>query len=134
MYWVIAIGITVIIWVLLLDFPATEDQQQQAFFASSNHIKSKKLTSALNKKRKLFHGLAVVMFIPGVLFAVSTHGWDRKAKSSPYLCRCITELIPSTCFWSCPLCIHLSRIPPVLCRMAVRQESAHVFDRIHRQS
>ncbi|KAI8337554.1 hypothetical protein BC941DRAFT_502304 [Chlamydoabsidia padenii] len=71
MYWVIAIGITVIIWVLLLDFPATEDQQQQAFFASSNQIKSKKLTSALNKKRKLFHGLAVVMFIPGVLFANS---------------------------------------------------------------
>ncbi|CAO3589743.1 unnamed protein product [Absidia cylindrospora] len=71
MYWIIAIGITVIIWVLLLEFPVCEEQQQQSFFSSPNHIKSKKLTTALNKKRKLFHGLAVVMFVPGVLFANS---------------------------------------------------------------
>ncbi|KAI8076897.1 uncharacterized protein BX664DRAFT_344201 [Halteromyces radiatus] len=70
-YWTIAIGITVIIWVLLLDFPANDDQQQQTFFASSKHSRAKHLTSALNKKRKLFHGLAVVMFVPGVLFANS---------------------------------------------------------------
>ncbi|KAI9304697.1 hypothetical protein BJ944DRAFT_81742 [Cunninghamella echinulata] len=71
MYWAVAIGITVIIWVLMLDIPMNDEQQQQAFFNTPSHIKTKKLTNALNKRRKLFHGLAVVMFVPGVLFARS---------------------------------------------------------------
>ncbi|KAI8068495.1 hypothetical protein BC940DRAFT_299233 [Gongronella butleri] len=68
MYWATAIGITVVVWVLLLDLPST---MEQAAMAADSHIRTKKLTSSLNKKRKLFHGLAVLMFVPGILFADS---------------------------------------------------------------
>ncbi|KAI9492568.1 hypothetical protein BDB00DRAFT_827981 [Zychaea mexicana] len=56
-YWALAVAATVIVWVLVLDFGV-----------SDGPVEAKVLTSALNKKRKLFHALAVIMFTPGVLF------------------------------------------------------------------
>ncbi|KAG2220996.1 hypothetical protein INT45_004615 [Circinella minor] len=56
-YWALTVATTVIVWVLVLDFTV-----------SDGPVEAKVLTSALNKKRKLFHALAVIMFIPGVLF------------------------------------------------------------------
>jgi hypothetical protein len=56
---------TVVIWVLVLDFNPQQQQQQPMG-------EGKVLTSSLNKKRKLFHALAVIMFVPGVLFEVSS--------------------------------------------------------------
>ncbi|ORX54071.1 hypothetical protein DM01DRAFT_1374227 [Hesseltinella vesiculosa] len=58
MYWATTIGITVVAWVLLLDLPSNAYQNG----VPENQSRAKKLTSALNKKRKLFHGLAVLMF------------------------------------------------------------------------
>ena len=59
-YWALTVATTVIVWVLVLDFSV-----------SDGPVEAKVLTSALNKKRKLFHALAVIMFIPGVLFEVN---------------------------------------------------------------
>lgn len=59
-YWALAVAATVIVWVLVLDFGV-----------SDGPVEAKVLTSALNKKRKLFHALAVIMFTPGVLFEVT---------------------------------------------------------------
>ncbi|KAI9258759.1 hypothetical protein BDA99DRAFT_100816 [Phascolomyces articulosus] len=56
-YWALTVVTTVIVWVLVLDFSV-----------SDGPVEAKVLTSALNKKRKLFHALAVIMFTPGVLF------------------------------------------------------------------
>ncbi|ORY93148.1 hypothetical protein BCR43DRAFT_496396 [Syncephalastrum racemosum] len=55
-YWAFAVGATVVAWLLVLDFNTPVS------------VESKTLTATLNKKRKLFHALAVVMFVPGVLF------------------------------------------------------------------
>jgi hypothetical protein len=62
LYWSLTVITTVVIWVLVLDF---NPQQQQSAMREG-----KVLTSSLNKKRKLFHALAVIMFVPGVLFEV----------------------------------------------------------------
>lgn len=67
-YWALAVAVTIVVWVLVLDFVNPNAQQQSSMFSSE--VENKVLTSALNKKRKLFHGLAVAMFIPGVLFEV----------------------------------------------------------------
>ncbi|KAI9018018.1 hypothetical protein CLU79DRAFT_762670 [Phycomyces nitens] len=64
LYWAFSVVATVVVWVLVLDF--TPQPAQKPFFKSGGE--EKVLTSALNKKRKLFHALAVVMFLPGVLF------------------------------------------------------------------
>lgn len=64
-YWGFAIVITIVIWVLVLDF-STITGPERGF------TEGKVLTSALNKKRKLFHALAVFMFVPGVLCDVSS--------------------------------------------------------------
>lgn len=68
LYWALTVITTVVIWVLILDFNPTSLQTEQPFFGSHNGAEGKSLTSALNKKRKLFHALAVIMFVPGVLF------------------------------------------------------------------
>ncbi|KAI9480447.1 MAG: hypothetical protein EXX96DRAFT_180692 [Benjaminiella poitrasii] len=60
LYWALMVITTVVIWVLVLDFYPQPTQ--------SSSLEAKTLTSALNKKRKLFHALAVLMFVPGVLF------------------------------------------------------------------
>ncbi|KAI9243579.1 hypothetical protein BY458DRAFT_530546 [Sporodiniella umbellata] len=59
LYWILMIATTVVMWVIFLDFTMTR---------SLNNIESKNLTASLNLKRKVFHGLAVIMFIPGALF------------------------------------------------------------------
>ncbi|KAL0080229.1 hypothetical protein J3Q64DRAFT_1701577 [Phycomyces blakesleeanus] len=64
LYWAFSVAATVVVWVLVLDF--TPEPSQKSFFKSVGEERI--LTSTLNKKRKLFHALAVVMFIPGVLF------------------------------------------------------------------
>ncbi|GAA5814660.1 hypothetical protein MFLAVUS_008159 [Mucor flavus] len=70
LYWALTVITTVVIWVLVLDFnPST--QSDRPFFGSHNGAEGKALTSSLNKKRKLFHALAVIMFVPGVLFELS---------------------------------------------------------------
>ncbi|KAI8981823.1 hypothetical protein BDF20DRAFT_912064 [Mycotypha africana] len=58
LYWSLTVITTIIVWVLVLDFN----------LESAVPIEGKTLTSSLNKKRKLFHALAVIMFVPGVLF------------------------------------------------------------------
>ncbi|CAO0796583.1 unnamed protein product [Mucor circinelloides] len=67
LYWSLTVITTVVIWVLVLDFVP----QSQNGDLYSSHVEGKALTSALNKKRKLFHALAVIMFVPGVLFEKS---------------------------------------------------------------
>ncbi|KAI7905370.1 uncharacterized protein BX663DRAFT_499487 [Cokeromyces recurvatus] len=62
LYWALMVITTVVIWVLVLDF---YPQPSHDYYSS---LETKILTSALNKKRKLFHALAVIMFVPGVLF------------------------------------------------------------------
>ncbi|KAI8575015.1 hypothetical protein K450DRAFT_263757 [Umbelopsis ramanniana AG] len=64
LFWAIAIAITVVIWVLVLD---VHDSPQSAH-VGTQPATVKQLTSSLNKKRKLFHALAVVMFVPGLLY------------------------------------------------------------------
>lgn len=83
LYWSLTVITTVVIWVLVLDFvpqSATAATATAAAAAAagnhggdlySNNGEGKALTSALNKKRKLFHALAVIMFVPGVLFEVT---------------------------------------------------------------
>ncbi|KAI7882570.1 hypothetical protein K492DRAFT_58174 [Lichtheimia hyalospora FSU 10163] len=66
-YWALAISATVIVWVLVLDFSSPDTSQQTSPPSIFNGVQGKTLTSSLNKKRKLFHALAVVMFVPGVL-------------------------------------------------------------------
>lgn len=67
-YWALAISATVIVWVLVLDFSSPDTTQQSSSPPSIfNGVQGKTLTSSLNKKRKLFHALAVIMFVPGVL-------------------------------------------------------------------
>ncbi|KAI9336881.1 hypothetical protein BD770DRAFT_448642 [Pilaira anomala] len=69
LYWALTVITTVVIWVLILDFNPTSLQSEPPFFGSHNNgAEGKSLTSSLNKKRKLFHALAVIMFVPGVLF------------------------------------------------------------------
>lgn len=60
-YWGFAVAATVVAWLLVLDFNTPVS------------VENKTLTTTLNKKRKLFHALAVVMFVPGVLFEVTQH-------------------------------------------------------------
>lgn len=74
LYWSLTVITTVVIWVLILDFipQSSLQQNEQPFFSSSNNgAEGKSLTASLNKKRKLFHALAVIMFVPGVLFEMS---------------------------------------------------------------
>lgn len=68
LYWSLTVITTVVIWVLVLDFVPQSTQNEQPFFGANNGVENKALTSSLNKKRKLFHALAVIMFVPGVLF------------------------------------------------------------------
>ncbi|RCI06311.1 hypothetical protein CU098_011430 [Rhizopus stolonifer] len=67
LYWSLTVITTVVIWVLVLDFVPQSNQQDQPFYANTN-AEGKALTSSLNKKRKLFHALAVIMFVPGLSF------------------------------------------------------------------
>ncbi|GAB5591378.1 dolichol kinase [Umbelopsis nana] len=64
LFWAISIAVTVVIWVLVLDVHDTP----QSTHVGSQPATVKQLTSSLNKKRKLFHALAVVMFVPGLLY------------------------------------------------------------------
>ncbi|CEP13489.1 hypothetical protein [Parasitella parasitica] len=68
LYWSLTVITTVVIWVLVLDFVPQSASSGELY---SNNAEGKALTSALNKKRKLFHALAVIMFVPGVLFEKS---------------------------------------------------------------
>src|ERR1700731_1308967 len=56
LFWAISIAVTVVIWVLVLDVHDTP----QSTHVGSQPATVKQLTSSLNKKRKLFHALAVV--------------------------------------------------------------------------
>lgn len=71
LYWSLTVITTVVVWVLILDFVPQSTQNERPFFNSNNGAEGKALTSALNKKRKLFHALSVIMFVPGVLFELS---------------------------------------------------------------
>ncbi|KAG1144293.1 hypothetical protein G6F37_007443 [Rhizopus arrhizus] len=53
---------TIVIWVLVLDFASPPQNHR------SLNTEEKNLTASLNIKRKLFHALAVVLFVPGVIF------------------------------------------------------------------
>ncbi|KAG0748247.1 hypothetical protein G6F57_007095 [Rhizopus arrhizus] len=53
---------TIVIWVLVLDFASPSQSHR------SLNTEEKNLTASLNIKRKLFHALAVVLFVPGVIF------------------------------------------------------------------
>ncbi|KAI8377936.1 uncharacterized protein BYT42DRAFT_362318 [Radiomyces spectabilis] len=67
LYWAFTIATTVVVWVLVLDFSSFDTQSVgPPFDAKETQIRV--LTQTLNKKRKLFHALAVVMFVPAVLF------------------------------------------------------------------
>jgi hypothetical protein len=70
LYWSLTVITTVVIWVLVLDFVPPSSQPEQPFFTPTSNAEGKYLTSSLNKKRKLFHALAVIMFVPGILFEV----------------------------------------------------------------
>ncbi|CAO3635262.1 unnamed protein product [Mucor fragilis] len=70
LYWSLTVITTVVIWVLVLDFVPQSTATNHGDLYSNNG-EGKALTSALNKKRKLFHALAVIMFVPGVLFEKS---------------------------------------------------------------
>lgn len=70
LYWSLTVITTVVIWVLVLDFVPQASSNGDLY---SNNVEGKTLTSALNKKRKLFHALAVIMFVPGVLFEVKLY-------------------------------------------------------------
>lgn len=67
LYWSLTVVTTVVVWVLILDFLPQSPQTGDLY---STAIEGKVLTTSLNKKRKLFHALAVIMFVPGVLFEV----------------------------------------------------------------
>ncbi|KAI7891798.1 uncharacterized protein EV154DRAFT_216684 [Mucor mucedo] len=71
LYWSLTVITTVVVWVLILDFVPQSTQNERPFFGSNNGAEGKALTSALNKKRKLFHALSVIMFVPGVLFELA---------------------------------------------------------------
>ncbi|KAI7867182.1 hypothetical protein BDF14DRAFT_1806703 [Spinellus fusiger] len=58
LYWGVLVGVTVVVWVHVLDV---------GLDAPTGKSSRRVLTSTLNKKRKLFHALAVMMFVPGVL-------------------------------------------------------------------
>ncbi|CAM0138425.1 unnamed protein product [Umbelopsis sp. WA50703] len=64
LFWAISVAVTVVIWVLVLDVHDTP----QSPHVGSKPSTVKQLTSSLNKKRKLFHALAVIMFVPGMLY------------------------------------------------------------------
>ncbi|KAJ2963380.1 hypothetical protein NQZ79_g1598 [Umbelopsis isabellina] len=64
LFWAISVAVTVVIWVLVLDVHDTP----QSPHVGSQPSTVKQLTSSLNKKRKLFHALAVIMFVPGMLY------------------------------------------------------------------
>ncbi|KAI8981400.1 hypothetical protein BDB01DRAFT_793921 [Pilobolus umbonatus] len=66
LYWSLTVIFTIVIWVLVLDFMPQSSSPDQP--VTSNNGEGKVLTATLNKKRKMFHALAVVMFVPGVLF------------------------------------------------------------------
>ncbi|KAI8380646.1 hypothetical protein EDC96DRAFT_604130 [Choanephora cucurbitarum] len=68
LYWSLTVVTTIVVWVLVLDFVPQSSQQDPPFYTAKE---GKGLTAALNKKRKLFHALAVIMFVPGVLFELS---------------------------------------------------------------
>ncbi|KAI8369775.1 hypothetical protein BD560DRAFT_397785 [Blakeslea trispora] len=67
LYWSLTVVTTIVVWVLVLDFVPQPNSQDPPPFCTST-VEGKGLTIALNKKRKLFHALAVIMFVPGVLF------------------------------------------------------------------
>lgn len=69
LYWSLTVVTTVVVWVLILDFLPQSPQTGDLY--STTAAEGKVLTSSLNKKRKLFHALAVIMFVPGVLFEVN---------------------------------------------------------------
>ncbi|KAL4213966.1 hypothetical protein AB4K20DRAFT_1889309 [Rhizopus microsporus] len=62
LYWLLMVITTVTIWAIMLDFTSMLEQQ------NGYNTEKKVLTSSLNKKRKLFHVLAVLLFVPGVIF------------------------------------------------------------------
>jgi dolichol kinase len=64
LFWAISVAVTVVIWVLVLDVHDTPQSPN----VGSKPSTVKQLTSSLNKKRKLFHALAVIMFVPGMLY------------------------------------------------------------------
>lgn len=64
LYWLLMVITTVTIWAIMLDFTSMLERQ------NGYNTEKKILTSSLNKKRKLFHVLAVLLFVPGVIFEV----------------------------------------------------------------
>jgi hypothetical protein len=103
LFWAISVAVTVVIWVLVLDVHDTPQSPN----VGSKPSTVKQLTSSLNKKRKLFHALAVIMFVPGMLYepAFLLCGIGR---------------------------FHLPRIFEILRCLAIRQEHPYVFNRVYR--
>ncbi|CAO3635266.1 unnamed protein product [Mucor fragilis] len=132
LYWSLTVITTVVIWVLVLDFVPQSTATNHGDLYSNNG-EGKALTSALNKKRKLFHALAVIMFVPGVLFEVTWGGrcWTCCIACTHFLTLQHTEIIPAIGLWCCVVWFHLFGISTLFCSMALGKEFACVFDRVH---
>lgn len=102
LYWSLTVITTVVIWVLVLDFVPQSANNGDIY---SNNVEGKALTSALNKKRKLFHALAVIMFVPGVLFEVKA--LDISINACIHSISLLLEILSSISFWCCFIWFYL---------------------------
>ena len=88
-------------------------------------------TLGLNARRKFFHGLVVVMFVPGVAFDVSNYSLPMKAGFNfsffvlpPLAC------VYASVFQCCVCCVYIHGVHSLLCHLSFWSFRAVIYERI----
>lgn len=82
---------------------------------------------SLNARRKFFHALAVLLFVPGIALDVSFSSWEAGAVLTPRAAGLRTSRVLAGV-----LCLHLRRVHSLLRAVPLRRRAARVPGRVHR--
>lgn len=108
-------------------------QQPPLRFGAEHAREEKAVHASLNLRRKFFHALAALMFVPGIAIDVSDSHWLPRGSVTAdgesemftagfHLARLLRRL----------LALHVCRIRALLCALPDRRAPAHLFHRVRR--